>query len=184
MLAVALLAAALCPGCVWFVRVPPLEPLPVRRIVLSEVKYTPQETDWDCGPACLTTVMRHHGSALTLPDVERSLKRSANGGTIVPELMFFARKNGFAVSYFEGSINDLRRRVLGGKPLILFLHPAPDIVRYIGRQGHYVVAVGFDDDEREVILHTGDRAFDTMSYRELQLEWSRTRFAAILVEPK
>ena len=66
--ALAVLAAS-CPGCALFVSVPPLTPLPEPRAVLRDVAYVPQETDWDCGPASLTTVVRYYGSRIALPEV-------------------------------------------------------------------------------------------------------------------
>ncbi len=178
-----ILSAALCQGCALFVTVPPLDPLPQTKVTLRQVAYTPQEGQTDCGPACLTTLMRHCGSNLTLPDVKAQLKQTTGGGTLVVEMIYGARKNGFRVKMYEGGINDLRRRILAGRPLILMLHPMPAIVSITGkRRAHYVVAVGYDDGEREVILHSGDTPFDTMSYRQLQLQWGRADFLTLLVE--
>ena len=180
----ALLGIALCAGCCSLVSVPPLDPLPRKRVVLREVRYTPQQDDWDCGPACLTTVMRYRGSGLTLKQVMGQLKRSRSGGTLFIEMIYGARKNGLrAKSYRNGGLNDLRRKVLARKPLILMLRATPDIdKRDPKRRSHYAVAVGYDDDKREVILHSGAKSFTAMSYRQLQLQWGRTRFLTLLVE--
>ena len=170
-------------GCALFTTVPPLEPLPKREVTLRNVRYTPQEESWDCGPACLASVMRYHGSPLSLEQVKGQLKQRAGGGTIIVEMIFGARKNGFRCTMIDGSLNALRRSLHAGKPLILFLHPMPVIVKYTGRRrGHYVVAVGYNDDAREVVIHTGETAFGTMSYRRLQLQWGRADFLALLIE--
>ena len=127
--------------------------------------------------------MRYRGSDLTLKQVKAQLKRAKSGGTLFVEMIYGARKNGFTATWYrDGSINDLRRKLLAGKPLILMLHPMPDVVRHIGRRAHYVVAVGYDDDRREAILHSGRKAFAAMSYRRLQLEWSRTNFLTLMIE--
>jgi ABC-type bacteriocin/lantibiotic exporter with double-glycine peptidase domain len=170
-------------GCSWLVTVPPLEPLPSSRLVLSGVEYTPQQSDSDCGPACLTTVMRDLGSPLTLEEVTAQLKQ-VDGGTIIPEMIWGARKNGFAVTLLDDAdINRMRKTLHQGKPLVLFLHPMPGFTRWAGLQrGHYVVAVGYDDPAAQAILHSGDRAFTRMSYRQLQLQWGRAGFIALLVE--
>lgn len=179
----ALLAAALAPGCTLFVSVPDLEPLPERHIRLDAVAYVPQQADWDCGPACLATLLRHHGHHVTLDQVKARLKRAASGGTLWLEMLFGARQNGLRARLIDGDINRLRRRLFGRQPVILMLHNAPDIVTWIvKRQGHYVVAVGYDDDDRELILHTGRSSFATMSYRRLQLQWSRAKFKMLAVE--
>jgi ABC-type bacteriocin/lantibiotic exporter with double-glycine peptidase domain len=179
-----ILAAALCQGCAMFVSVPALDPLPRSEAILADVEYVPQEASSDCGPACLATVMRYYGSPLTLSEVAARLKPAKDGGTLLVEMVFAARSNGFpATSFREGGINDLRRSILDGKPLILFIHPTPDIVKYTPwRRGHYVVAVGFDDEKREAVIHSGTKTFDTMSYRQLQLQWGRSRFLTVQVE--
>ena len=179
------LLAVSCPGCALFVTVPPLDPLARRKVRLENVRYTPQTESWDCGPACLASVMRYHGAPLTLEQVKAQLKQCAGGGTIIVEMIYGARKNGLRCSMLDGGINALRRSIHAGKPLILFIHPTPAIVKYTGRRrGHYVVAVGYDDDKREVVIHSGETAFDTMSYRRLQLQWGRADFLALLIEKK
>lgn len=182
LLLAALFGPACCSGCALLVAVPELEPLPQSSVVLEDVVYTPQEESSDCGPACLATVMRHLGSPLTLAEVGRQLKQLDGGGTIVVEMIYGARRNGFRVREYEGDINDLRRNLLARRPLILMLHSLPDITRRMGRRGHYVVVVGYDDKKRHVILHSGGKAFDTMSYRQLQLQWSRAKFLTLLIE--
>ena len=181
--ALILLVAALGQGCRMFVTVPPLEPLPKSSVILRDVEYTPQESSRDCGPACVTTLLRYHGSALTLPEVTSQLKQIKGGGVVPQEIIFYARKNGFHVNMPEGSINYLRRSIFAEKPLIIFLHPTPGIVKYTPwRRGHYAVAVGYDDGQRHIILHTGTESFDTLSYRGLQLEWGRANFFTLLIE--
>jgi predicted double-glycine peptidase len=177
-----LVLALAAPGCTWLVRVPPLDPLPRRKAVLRDVAYTPQTEDWDCGPACLTTLMRHYGSDLTLERVKGQLKQKTGGGVIIVEMIFGARRNGFPIEMYEGGLNDLRRKVAAGRPLILLLHPLHPAFEHTGRRrAHYVVAVGYDDDRRRAILHTGERAFVPVSYRRLQQQWRRTEFITLLV---
>jgi len=178
-----LLVALCCQGCTLFVSVPPLEPLPEDHVLLTQLQYVPQSEDWDCGPACLATMMRHCGLDLSLSDLKGELKRTDDGGVIPLELICAARRRGLQVRSYSGDVNDLRRNLLEGRPLVLMLHPLPGIVRMVTtRRGHYVVAVGYDDREREAYVHTGEAAFEPISYRRLQLEWSRTGFLTLRIE--
>jgi ABC-type bacteriocin/lantibiotic exporter with double-glycine peptidase domain len=181
----AALVLALCPGCTLFVSVPPLEPLPRFRFTLRRVACVPQESETDCGPAALATVLRYYGSRLTLDDLQAEMKERKGGGTTVVEMLFTARKHGFPIEMKRGDINQLRRSVLVGEPLILLLQPLPAVYEITGqRRAHYVVAVGYDDPAREVVLHNGDRAFARLSYNRLQIQWGRAGFLALLVGPK
>jgi ABC-type bacteriocin/lantibiotic exporter with double-glycine peptidase domain len=178
-------AHALLPGCTWFVSVPELTPLPKTTVVLRDVAYVGQEAQFDCGPACLATVLRHYGSTATLDQLSSEMKQTDDGGVIMVEMVFQARKRRYDVEVYEGGLNDLRRKVLVGRPLILLLHPMPDMVRHVtSRRGHYVVAVGFDDRRRDVIVHSGREAFTRMSYRRLLAQWRRANCLTLLVRGK
>ncbi len=177
-IAVALLAA----GCAT-VDVPELEPVGRERVVLDDVEYFPQRGDDDCGVACVTTVLRHLGSDLAFEQVDEELKRVEGGGVIPVEIVFFARMHGYRVTLLDSGLNDLRQRLTAGRPLILLLHYAPGATRRLtGQPGHYVVAVGFDDDAREVIVHSDTNSFQRKSYRSLQRRWSESDFLAIQIE--
>ena len=174
-------------GCAMFTSVPPLEPLAKKQHTLYGVHYFPQKANWDCGPACLATVLRYYGTDITIEQLSAEMKQ-VNGGTIPIEMIFTARKHGAKITMLEGNLNALRARIMGGDAPILFLHPMPRIVEYTGRRrGHWVVAVGFDDDKRQLVIHSGDTPYDTMSYRSVQLQWSRASFlmlSAQLSEPQ
>lgn len=176
-------AVALLLGACVSVEVPPLEPLGKHRAVLEDARYIPQQESADCAAACLTTVLRYHGSDLTLDEVDAGLKRVRDGGVIPAEIIYFARRQGYRVTLYEGGLNDLRRKVLTGKPLVLLVHDAPRPARLLARRpGHYLVAVGFDDPDAEAVVHTGHRAFDRLSYGTLQARWKRAGFLTLLVE--
>ena len=177
------LAAPFASGCAVFTRVPPLEPLAQEKHTLYTIHYVAQQEGWDCGPACLATVLRHYGIDVSIEQLSREMKQ-VNGGTIPIEMIYTARKHGAKITMYESGLNDLRKKIIAEQPLILFLHPMPAIVKYTGlRRGHWVVAVGFDDSKREVTIHSGDTAYDTISYRQLQLEWGRAGFLMLLIEP-
>jgi len=180
---IALVSIACTSGCAIFTRVPPLEPLEQKQHTIYSVQYSPQKESWDCGPACLATVMTYYGTDVTLEQLSAEMKQ-VNGGTIPIEMIYTARKHGAKVTMLEGNLSDLRARIMRGEAPILFLHPMPRIVEYTGRRrGHWVVAVGFDDVEREFTIHSGGTPYDTMSYRTLQLQWGRARFLMLSLEP-
>ncbi len=177
-IAVALLAA----GCAT-VDVPDLEPVGRERVMLDDVEYSPQRGDDDCAVACVTTVLRHLGSDLAFEEIDEGLKRVEGGGVIPVEILFFARMHGYRVTLLDSGLNDLRQRLTAGRPLILLLHYMPRANRRLaGLPGHYVVAVGFDDATREVIVHSDTSSFQRKSYRSLQRRWSESDFLAIQID--
>lgn len=147
---------------------------------IEGVPVYPQEDNM-CGPASLATLISFWGG------VEVSQQSIASGvyldklkGALPMDLFLYAKDAGFEVSYYRGSMDGLREKVSAGKPLILFLNLGIESYAI----GHYVVAVGYSDKAKAVIVHAGADREEAMSYGELERAWSLTGYSTLLVEPK
>lgn len=144
-----------------------------------------------CGPASLATVVawydaqgdaieaRRISEELIVP-IQKAVYEEALGGTLPMDLLLHARAMGFAAEFYEGSIGDLRDRISGGEPLILFLNLG--LKAYPA--GHFVVAVGYSDIKRAVVVHWGGSAEETIGYDDLERSWSKTAHSTLLIRPE
>jgi len=147
---------------------------------IADVPFFPQQ-DYMCGPASLASVTKYWNREK--PDVDEIAATIYNKklkGTLPMDMLLYARENGFDVEYYSGSMDDLREKLSVGFPLILFLNLG--LKSY--PMGHYVVALGYSDTVRAVIVHSGLEKETTMSYSELERVWSLTNYATLMVIPK
>jgi len=144
------------------------------------IKGVPVLTQGDklCGPAALATVMNYYGNPVTQKQVAASIFTEKAQGTFTLDMLLYAKDaEGLAATHYSGDLNDIRRRVRDGNPLILFLKSG------IGRfpKGHYVVVTGFSDTYKVVILHDGGSKPVIMSYNTLLASWRKTAYSTLLV---
>lgn len=169
-------------GCAQFVSLPPLEPLPDMEKILWKVQYFPQEKWNDCSAACMTTMAVHCGIQTNVERMTHELKTTRLRGVIPIEMLYWARVMRLNAKLYEGGLNDMRKNIQEGRPLILFLHPLPDLVRMTGLNfGHYVVAVGYDDIGGFAIVHTGGSQFENITYRQLIHQWRRSGYLTLSI---
>ncbi len=101
-------------------------------------------------------------------------------GALVMDMLIYAKQRGFNAKHYSGSLEDLKAKVRDDKPIILFIKQG------IGRAsvGHYIVIVGFDDEEKVVIAHTGKESSDSIGYKRLLRIWEKTGYSTLLITPK
>lgn len=144
------------------------------------IKGVPVLTQGDklCGPAALATVMNYHGNPVTQKEVAASVFTEKAQGTFTLDMLLYAKDTkGLAATHYSGDLNDIRRRLRDGNPVVLFLKSA--IRRF--PKGHYVVVTGFSDTHKVVIMHDGGDQPVIMSYNTLMASWRKTAYSTLLV---
>ncbi|MBI5588547.1 MAG: C39 family peptidase [Deltaproteobacteria bacterium] len=146
---------------------------------IKGVPFFPQN-EYMCGPAALASVVGYWGEKAGMRDVEKEVYEEKLKGTLPLDLFIYAKEKGFDAVYYKGSMADLREKIRGGTPLILFLNLGYEIYPV----GHYIVAIGYDDKSKAVIAHSGMTEEDVFTYDELLKSWGKTGFSTLLVRPK
>jgi ABC-type bacteriocin/lantibiotic exporter with double-glycine peptidase domain len=145
---------------------------------LIRVPFIPQEA-YQCGPAALAMVLQYYGSAIGPDEIARELYLPSIRGTLNLDLEFFARRRGFQVRSFAGTLEQARAELRRDRPLIVFqdlglpAYPVP----------HFAVLVGYDDRAGAVVLHSGTTAYRTLAYPDFERSWARRRAWTLLVTP-
>ncbi len=135
-----------------------------------------QATDYSCGPATLTAVLRYWKRPVACEqDLYQPLHTTPKDGTEPYMLEKVARERGLEAEYRIGaSVDDLRRALAAGTTVILDLQAWRDTKRPWSDDwddGHYVVLVAIDHDTFgfEDPSVAGRRAF--LSADELDARW-------------
>ena len=146
-----LLAAVLLAGCTQTgARVVEVNRGTPPRATVAGVPLIRQD-DFHCGPASLAMVMQWSGLKATQAEIAAQSFSPGARGTYLADMTGAARRRGrlaVGLSEFSGLLDE----IAAGHPVIVFqnlgLNWAP--------KWHYAVAVGYDLDAGEVILHSGE----------------------------
>ncbi len=147
---------------------------------VAAVPFYPQEA-YACGPATLASVLAFWGKPIPVERItqELAVPNLKLRGTLTIDMARYASAQGFAAETFEGTLDDLRRELVAGHPLIVMLNlgsrffPVP----------HYAVAIGFDDGRQVVFLHSGRTPDHPVPYKKFLRDWRKTDHWTLRVLP-
>lgn len=117
---------------------------------LIQVPLTRQATDYTCGVAALQSILYYYGKEFREDQLAEKLQADPTRGIQYPKIVEFARSLGFRVdAQTPMSLEDLKRRINGRKPVIVLIQAWPDSPvdwSTDWKDGHYAIALGYDAD--------------------------------------
>ena len=154
---------------------------PAHGAFIEAVPFFPQpQGELMCGPAALASVMGYYGDDASMAAVAREVYHERLKGTLPIDLFIYAREKGFKAEYYKGGMEDLKEKLSRSTPLILFLNLGLEAYPV----GHYIVALGYNENFKVVLAHSGLERAKVYGYGRLLNAWSKTGFATLLVTPK
>lgn len=106
--------------------------------VIRDVPFYPENRYW-CGPASLAGVMNYWREAPKPDAVAEKTYSPSAGGTLMADLAWYAREQGFEARVRSGTLEDLERLVRRGTPPIVFVRRRG----ILGEYNHFMVLVGY-----------------------------------------
>jgi ABC-type bacteriocin/lantibiotic exporter with double-glycine peptidase domain len=149
-----------------------------------DVPYIHQERD-GCGSASLAMVLRYwQAKHVAIPEhradparIQRELYAAKPRGIYSYDMERYLRESGFEVFAFRCQWNDLRSHLAKGRPLIAGLKPK-------GSSAHYLVIVGLDPGDSEVLVNDPERGKLLHTPRaEFEKQWQGTGNWTLLAVP-
>jgi len=138
-----------------------------------------RQTEQDCGPAALASVLSFYGRRADLAAITAAVYLPKLGGTLPMDLERYAKDAGFKTDASSGTMDALKASIRSNTPVICLL----DLGIGPYRQPHYVTIVGFDDGSGLFIMHDGATANKTISYDALEKKWARAGRWMIVIKP-
>jgi predicted double-glycine peptidase len=116
---------------------------------LIKIPQTRQATDYTCGVAALQSVLGFFGEEFREDELAKKLKANSQEGTAYANIARFAKKKGFRVDIHKGMTLEALKRLLDKRSPVICLIQAwsehPIDYSKTWANGHYVVAIGYDD---------------------------------------
>jgi ABC-type bacteriocin/lantibiotic exporter with double-glycine peptidase domain len=145
---------------------------------VSSVPFIYQK-DKRCGTAALASVLRYYGDPVSEEGIARDIFSPELKGTLLSDLENFARRRGFYTRVYPGSLSDVKRHIERNEPVIILIDDGFSAYQ----RPHYLVAVGYNEKRRLVIVHTGPEADALWSYGRLESAWARMNHLCLLILP-
>jgi tetratricopeptide (TPR) repeat protein len=162
-LSIVLLWACATPQTKRLMESPPPE-LPVR-VMLQNVPFIAQQASY-CGPAALAMTMRFYGLKVSQDSLARAVYVPELKGSLQAEMLAATRRHGLLAYELTPSLRKLLEEISAGHPVV--------VLQNLGVSWypvwHYAVAIGYDLDTQELVLHSGTH----QDYREPLAAFERT----------
>jgi hypothetical protein len=146
------------------------------RVELTEVPFFPQ-SEYQCGPAALATVLAASGAKVTPEDLVPQVYLPERKGSLQVEMLAAARRHGMVSYQLAPRFADVLREIAAGNPVIL--------LQNLGfRDGwHYAVAMGYDYDWGKLYLRSGETKRQVMPFVVNEFVWMRSGYWAMVALP-
>ena len=147
-------------------------------VELSDTPFFPQ-TQYQCGPAALATLLQTHGVKTTPEKLSRQVYIPERKGSLQIEMTVATRRHKMLPYKLKPQLTDLFTEIAAGNPVL--------VLQNLGfewyPQWHYAVVVGYDTDNHEVILRSGTTKRWLTPYEVFERTWKRADFWALVIVP-
>jgi len=144
---------------------------------IESVPFFPQE-QYFCGPASLATALTWARLPVMPDDIAAEIYTPGREGTFAPDIVAAARRRG-RVAIEMNELSDLLRELAAGHPVIVFQNLSLRVIP----QWHFAVAIGYDLNERQIILRSGTHRRLLVPLDAFERTWRRADYWALVVLP-
>jgi hypothetical protein len=138
-------------------------------VELARTPFFPQ-TEYQCGPAALATVLAGSGVPVLPEELTSKVYVPARGGSLQPEMLAAARAHGRLPYVIPPDLPSLLAEVAGGRPVL--------VLQNLGVRAapawHYAVVVGFSPEASEIVLRSGTERRRVTDARVFLRTWQRS----------
>lgn len=146
-------------------------------MLIRDLDPVRQQRENDCGPACLTTVLRAWDQAVTLDELVKACPPREGGGVTAAALRAEAKKRGLKAFAIEGTLDDVEEHLAKGRPLIVGLVKRD----LFGSRAHYEVVAGLAQDRSYLVLIDPARGWMRESKKAFLREWESSGRVLLLI---
>ncbi|HEX7080682.1 MAG TPA: PA2778 family cysteine peptidase [Gammaproteobacteria bacterium] len=175
--AAAALAATLLAGCA---AAPRFDASAVPAVELTDVPFFPQ-TDYQCGPAALATILADQGLAVDAEDLVPAVYVEGLRGSLQPELLAATRRYGLVPYAIEPDPTALFAELESGRPVLVLQNLGFDRFPV----WHYAVVIGYDAERERVLLRSGTERRRGEPLRRFLRSWMKAdRWGFVAADPR
>lgn len=144
---------------------------------LTEVPFHPQ-AQYQCGPASLAMMLNTQNVEATPDELVSKVYLPERQGALQVEMVAAARQYGMLVYPLEPELNSVLEEVRAGNPVLVLQN-----LRFgWWPQWHFAVVIGYDREDKTLILHTGREQNYRQPASGFMATWDRSeRWARVIL---
>jgi tetratricopeptide (TPR) repeat protein len=131
-----------------------------------------------CGPASLAMILKHQKKNVNISELTEQMYTPVAKGTYQSDMVSSARRQSMMVLPVN-SLESLLKEIAAGNPVLVFQN--------LGLQNlpkwHYAVALGYDLNKTQIILHSGPKKKLKLDLRVFEHTWTLAKSWGIVVLP-
>lgn len=147
-------------------------------VELTDTPFYPQ-TQYQCGPAALATLLQTHGVNTTPEKLSKQVYIPERKGSLQIEMTVAARHHEMLPYKLEPRLIDLFTEIAAGNPVL--------VLQNLGfewyTKWHYAVVIGYDADSHKIILRSGTTRRWITPFEVFERTWKRADFWALVIVP-
>ncbi len=147
-------------------------------VELSQTPFFPQ-TEHQCGPAALATVLQPHHVDVSPQTLSSQLYIPAREGSLQVEMAVTARRYGMLPYPLNPEFADLLAEIAAGHPVLVLQNLRFDW----WPQWHYAVVIGYDMTSNELTLRSGTTKRWQTTFANFERTWKRADNWALVIVP-
>jgi len=152
-------------------------PLPLA-VELTDTPFYPQ-TQHQCGPAALATVLQAHSVETTPELLSSKVYIPDRQGSLQIEMAAAARQYEMLPYPLRPVLTELFTEIAAGNPVLVLQNLGFDWFP----QWHYAVVIGYDINNNEIILRSGTHKRWITTFEVFERSWERADFWALVIVP-
>lgn len=148
-------------------------------VLLKNVPFNSQQ-DYQCGPASLATILQAADVETTPDELVAQVYLPDRQGSLQVEMLATARRQGRIAYVLPSSLASVLKEVRQGRPVLVMQNLG---LSWYARW-HYAVVVGYDLQQKELVLNSGRNEHYRVSLPLFERTWQRAdRWAMIVLAP-
>jgi len=147
-------------------------------VELSQTPFFPQ-TEHQCGPAALATVLQPHHVDVSPQTLSSLLYIPGRKGSLQVEMVVTARRYGMLPYPLDPEFDDLLAEIAAGNPVLVLQNLGFDW----WPQWHYAVVIGYNITSNELTLRSGTTKRWQTTFASFERTWKRADNWALVIVP-